>query len=284
MEMDERTKAFVAGMMEPAVPYVPFEVYAEQFKDAFQLTRRDGICEIKQHTKGETTVFGASKHRGWAQILKLVGDDPENEVVIITGAGDDFVAPIPENLVAVMAGGQKMSSKEIAANRYRLHVEGTELIHAIVDNLHVPTIGAMNGPASVMAAIPLLCDITICSDRATFTEQHFAEGLVPADGTFQAFRGLMGIKRTAYMCYQSQVIDAQKALELGLVNEVVEHEKLNARAWELAYGIMQKDRYTRRVTHSVFKRYYREWIDDLMVEFGYEGMANFLTDSNKSED
>ena len=58
---------------------------------------------------------------------------------------------------------------------------------------------------------------------------HYDIGSVPADGIHNAFQELLGIKRAAYALLTGEAIDARKALEYGLVNEVVPGEELIAR-------------------------------------------------------
>lgn len=282
--MDNATAAFMEGFKEPIVPDMSFEEYSEAFKDAFILTRKNGICEIRMHTKHGSAVFGKSKHHGWSQILKHVGADPENEVIIITGTGDEFVAQVPPGVIELSEMQSKRAPKKIRLEqdlmKCELHREGTDFIRAVVENLHVPTIGAVNGPAGTMSALALLCDVTICSDRATFMEEHFIQGLAPADGNFQVFQGLTGIKRTAYMCYTDQIIDAKTALDWGMVNEVVPHGELHDRAWALAEQFMRSDKYARYATHAIFQRYYKEFLKNFDLEFGMEAFCQFLRLSN----
>ena len=281
MEMNKDTLAFLEGMKEPVVPFTPFEEYAEKFKGGFILRRENGICEIRMHSKGDSAVFGASKHAGWSQVLKAVGEDPGNEVVIITGTGNEFVRPIPEDLLEIMAG----NTGEITVGtvdsqtlqQYELYLQGLDLIRNVITQISVPTIGVINGPAGAMSALGLLCDITIASDTATFEEAHFAQNLVPADGTFQAYEGIMGIKRSAYLCYTHQVIDAKTALDWGLVNEVLPFEETNARAWEIAEQIMKTDKFARNITHAVFREYYAKMIEQLPLQFGFEAWAVVLS-------
>lgn len=282
--MDDATAKFLEGMKEPTVPYVPFEEYSEQFKDAFVLTRKDGICEVRMHTKHESAVFGHSKHHGWSQILKLVGEDPENEVVIIAGTGENFVDPMPDGVTEIMNKGLPPSPPQYAASQFGLFTEGTELIKSVVNCIHVPTIGVVNGPAGAMSALALLCDISICSDTATFEEPHFGLGLVPADGNWQTFRGLAGVKRSAYLGYSLCCIDAETALDWGLVNEVVPFADVYKRAWELAEKLMKTDKYTRRITHNLLRRYYRKFLDNFEAEFGFEGWGNYLRNGNMQKD
>jgi len=136
----------------------------------------------------------------------------------------------------------------------------------------------MNGPG-FHSEMCLMCDITICSEDAVIFDPHFKAGCVPGDGIHCAFQELLGVKRAAYALLTGQPIDAQKALELGLVNEVVPREKLIERAKELADIIMQQARPTRRMTTQIIRRPWRQRItNDLDGGFAMQMFANLSKD------
>lgn len=275
---------FLDAAGRPTVPYVPFEEYSEKFKDAFILTRDNGVCEIRMHLDGDSAFFAAPHHNGWSQILHYVGSDPENEVVIITGTGDFFVKPVPEELIELVRSNSDHDLPSELRNQANLYREGVKLIKNIIDEIEVPTIGVLNGPAGAMSALATLCDITIASDTATLEEAHFADNLVPADGTWQAYAGLAGIKRAAYLAYTHQVIDAQTALDWGIVNEVVSHDRIHDRGWEIARELMKQSPHVRRITHTIIKEHYAKYIDKLPLEFAAEAWAIPLSTVLAEED
>ena len=69
-----------------------FEDYKEAFKDNYILERRDdGVILVQAHTVGGPIQLSVENHRSVAQIFKTVGADPENEIMIFTGSGEDFM-------------------------------------------------------------------------------------------------------------------------------------------------------------------------------------------------
>ena len=69
-----------------------FEDYKETFKDNYKLERReDGVILVQAHTNGGPIQLSVENHRSVAQVFKTVGADPENEVMIFTGTGDNFM-------------------------------------------------------------------------------------------------------------------------------------------------------------------------------------------------
>ena len=99
-------------------------------------------------------------------------------------------------------------------------------------------ISAINGPAWRHSEIPLLCDIVLAADTAQFQDSaHFLSDVVPGDGMHIVYPLLLGMNRGRYFLLTGQTLDAQKALELGLVAEVLPPDKLLARAgsWPRIY-------------------------------------------------
>ena len=91
---------------------------------------------------------------------------------------------------------------------------------------------------------------------------------------------LMGTKRAAYYAYTGQKIDGQTALQLGIVNEVQPREKLLARAWELAEMMMERPRSTRKMTHSILSR---PWKQALVEDQGFHLTHQMYAMANDEE-
>ena len=142
--------------------------------------------------------------------------------------------------------------------------DGRRNVLSLVVDLEILTIGALNGPG-FHSELCLMCDLTICSEDAIIFDPHFAGiGTVPGDGIHSCFQELLGVKRAAYALLTGQPITAEKALEYGLVNEVVPRDQLLERAKELARDIMKQTRTTRRLATQVIRRPWKKRVvDDL---------------------
>jgi enoyl-CoA hydratase len=102
-----------------------------------------------------------------------------------------------------------------------------------------PIIGAING-AAVTGGLELAlgCDFMIASERARFADTHGRVGVMPGMGITVRLPQLIGIDRARQMSLTGDFIDATRAYEWGLVTEVVPHEQLLARAYELASHVV----------------------------------------------
>ena len=257
------------------IPTPKFEEYKEVFKENYKMERsEDGVIVVRAHTNDGPIQLSVENHRSVGQMFKTVGADPENEVMIFTGTGPYFMIEMdPE--------GFKLEQEDLPYWAYEYaYKDGRINAFSLVNDLEIPTIGVMNGPG-FHSEMCLMCDITICSEDAVIFDPHFKVGSVPGDGIHCAFQELLGVKRAAYALLTGQPIDAQKALELGLVNEVVPREKLIERARELADIIMKQARTTRRLTTQIIRRPWKQRItNDLDGGFGIQMFSHLAKDKS----
>ena len=124
-------------------------------------------------TRREAACYGVISPTGdLGYAFTDIGSDPDNKVVIMTGAGEDFCAgwggPFP-----VRKGPREWDP---------VYWEGKRLLINLLD-IEVPMISAVNGPATFHAEIPALSDIVLASENAVFQDEpHFLRGSVPGDG------------------------------------------------------------------------------------------------------
>src|SRR5882762_3585128 len=69
-----------------------FDEYRDRFKEHYKMQRRpDGVIQVEAHTLGGPIQLSVQNHRSLGQMLKAVGADPENEIMILTGSGEEFM-------------------------------------------------------------------------------------------------------------------------------------------------------------------------------------------------
>ncbi|HEY5119950.1 MAG TPA: enoyl-CoA hydratase/isomerase family protein [Acidimicrobiales bacterium] len=251
--------------LQKFIPTPKFEEYREEFKDFFVLDRReDGVLLARAHTLGGPIQLSVQNHRALGQMLKVIGADPQNELLILTGTGDEFMMDSDPH-------GFELEDEDMPHWAYEYaYKDGRTNVSSLINDLEIPTIGLFNGPG-FHSEIVLMCDITLAAEDAVFFDLHFDIGSVPADGIHSALQELLGTKRAAYALLTGEAIDAKKALEYGLVNEVVPRDRLVERGYELADHIMSQPRLTRRLTTQIVRRPWKRRItDDLDGGFGIQ--------------
>lgn len=255
--------------LSPFVPTPTFEDYRERFKEHFRLERRhDGVLLAQAHTLGGSIQLSVENHRALGQLLRTVGADPANEVLILTGSGEHF-------MMAIDPDGFALEREDLHHWAYEYaYKDGRTNVSALINEIEIPTIGVLNGSGG-HAEICLMCDLTICAEDAAIFDPHFNMGSVPGDGIHSCLQELLGVKRSAYALLTGQRIDATLALELGLVNEVLQRDRLLDRAWTLADHIMKQPRVVRRLTTQIIRRpWKRRIVDDLDGGFGIQMFAH----------
>jgi enoyl-CoA hydratase/carnithine racemase len=251
--------------LQDFLPTPKFDEYQAFFKDFFELERRDdGVLLARAHTHGGPVQLSVQNHRALGQFLKTVGADPENELLILTGTGEEFMMDSDPR-------GFELEQEDVAYWAYEYaYKDGRINVGSLVNDLEIPTIGLVNG-SGFHSEILLMCDLTLCSEDARIYDLHYGISSVPGDGIHSCFEELLGVKRAAYALLTGESIDARTALEYGMVNEVVPGDQLVDRAYRIADHIMSQPRTIRRLTTQIVRRPWKKRIvDDLDGGFGIQ--------------
>jgi enoyl-CoA hydratase/carnithine racemase len=119
-------------------------------------------------------------------------------------------------------------------------MEGTKVLQRLLD-LPMPVVGVANGPAMIHSEYLLLSDIHIASDRAVYGDfPHPAFGITGGDGVQVVWEEVAGTARAKWLLWTGESIDAQTALQWGVVSVVVPHERAVERGIEIARGLAAK--------------------------------------------
>lgn len=176
-----------------------------------------------------------------AEACQRINQDDEVYVVIITGAGDSAFC---------------QGSDEPQMTGYNPA--------AAIASIDRPVIAAINGDALGQGLeLAVACDIRLASNRAVFGLPGIEKGLVPTDGGTQRLPRIVGKAKALELVLTAQTIDAEEALEIGLVNKIVAPEELGAHARAMAQTIAAKG--------PIAIRYTKEAVDkglDLTLEQG----------------
>jgi len=113
--------------------------------------------------------------------------------------------------------------------------KNNEMMFNIILDANKPVIAAVNGPGiGGGTTLPALCDMTVASERATFYTPFSKLGVSPEGCSSVHFERILGPEGAKRMLEECSKLNAGEALALGLVNEVVDHQRLQERAQEIA--------------------------------------------------
>jgi enoyl-CoA hydratase/carnithine racemase len=203
--------------------------------------------------------------------LDSAANDPNVRCAILTGAGKAF-----------HAGGDVKAMKERSgmfaggpAELRERYIRGIQAIPRRIAEFSKPLIAAINGPA-IGAGLDLacMCDLRIAAAGAQLGSTFVKVGLVPGDGGAFFLARTIGFPRALEMMLTGRVLDADEALRIGLVHEVVPADQLLEKTKEKALAIAALPATAVQMTKRAA---YRSWQCDqataLELAATYQGIA-----------
>ena len=197
---------------------------------------QDNIATITLDRPDRLNAITGRMLASFSQALKDASADPAVRVIIITGAGRGFCAGL--DLKDQMSGqglGSNNGGGDLSIQPFDLPNSPPIVLH----QTDKPVICAMNGPAAGYGMdLALGCDIRIASTQAKLAAVFTKRGVLPESGGSWLLPRLLGWAKASEVAFRGQILGAEEALEIGLVNQVVEHDQLmpaaNAMAAEIA--------------------------------------------------
>ena len=196
------------------------------------LLERDGAIAIL--TLNRPDKLNALNEALLGELLDAVAEldrDASVRAAVLTGAGQKAFAAGAD--IGAMSRLSTMGAKAFA--------ELGQAVGARIEEAHFPVIGAVNGFAlGGGCEIALACDFLYASDTARFGQPEVSLGIVPGFGGTQRLARRVGIARAREMCMSGDMIGADEALRIGLVNAVVPQAELMGRARTAATKIASR--------------------------------------------
>jgi enoyl-CoA hydratase len=195
--------------------------------ETLRLSTEDGVATVTIHRPEKRNALNAQVRRELVDALDALAEDPDVRVVILTGAGDR----------AFVAGADIGEFAERSPLEQRAAMEGRRVFEVLADHPK-PTIAAINGYAlGGGCELALACDLRIAARSARLGQPEVALGLLPGGGGTQRLPRLVGLGRALRMILTGDLLDAEEAARIGLVDEVVDDDALAGRARAVANRI-----------------------------------------------
>jgi enoyl-CoA hydratase/carnithine racemase len=225
---------------------------------SLKLTRdAHGVLVVEFHSNGGPFIFTAQDHKEFVDAFYRIAQDRANKIVILTGAGREFIPDIDFASFGNVADPGVWS---------QIHDEGVQILENLA-NIRVPVIAAIEGRVYVHSEYALLANVIVAGRSAKFHDiAHFAGGIVPGDGIFTTWSYRAGAGRAEAFLLNPQPLSSQTAYEWGVVTEIVDDGKALARARELTSVYLKAPEVTRRNTRVHFIQPLKERI---VREVGY---------------
>lgn len=226
---------------------------------------------ILYEQKGQYAIITINRERALNALNSTVLDELDKTLdsvdldtvrcLILTGAGQkSFVAgaDIGEMSTLTKAEGEAFGKK------------GNDVFRKL-ETFPIPVIAAINGFAlGGGCEISMSCDIRICSENAVFGQPEVGLGIIPGFGGTQRMARIIGTGPAMELIYTADTIDANRALEIGMVNHVVPADQLMDEAMKLAEKICKNAQKAIRASKLAIRR----GMDcDISTAVSYEALA-----------
>ncbi|WP_322012423.1 crotonase/enoyl-CoA hydratase family protein [Paraburkholderia sp. J12] len=240
--------------------------------DFLSYEQRDHIVTLTMNdARRRNPLTGNTAVDEFLNAIARIQADASVRAVILTGADPAFSAG---GDIRVM---QEQAAPEVAPARIREDYRGgIQRLPLALFNLEVPVIAAVNGPA-IGAGLDLacMCDLRIASEKARFAESFVKLGIIPGDGGAWLLPKVIGLARAAELTFTADLIDADRALEWGLVSRVVPHEQLMDTARGLAARIAVHPPQAMRMTKKLMREGMHTRLDTLLeMSAAFQALAH----------
>lgn len=208
----------------------------------------DGIARIILNRPERMNAFTFEMIDAWREALEECRRNDDIKVIVLTGEGKAFCSG---GDIVEMGDRLDQTPEQRKAELF----ERIERIPLALEDLDKPVIAAVNGAATGAGMdMALMCDIRYAGKSARFAETYVNVGLVPGAGGAHFLPRLVGTAKALELFWTGDFVKADEALELGLVNRVMEDEDLMDEVMKIAARIAKAPPLTvRMIKRAVYQ-------------------------------
>lgn len=237
--------------------------------------RHGRVLEVTLNRPDKLNATDAVMHEELARVFVDCSNDPDSDVIILTGAGRAFSAGGDIGWMQHMIDDPSAFEKTAR--------EGKQIVLSLLD-CEKPVIAKLNGHATGLGAtIALLCDVIFAAETAKIGDPHVSVGFVAGDGGALIWPQLIGYAKAREFLLTGDLLTAAEAERLGLINRVVAREELDAAvkafADKLAAGATKAIRWTKMSVNIPL----RQLAESMMnATLAYEALSNMTRDHQEA--
>lgn len=229
----------------------------------------DHIATITLNQPEAMNAVDGRMHTELSRIFTLVENDPDVDLMILTGAGRGFCA-----------GGDLVWMQESVDEHEKFEQvirESKQIIFSMLD-CEKPILAKVNGHAiGLGATLALFCDVIFAAETAKIGDPHVRAALVAGDGGAVIWPQLIGYARAKELLMTGELLTAAEAQRIGLINRVVAPEQLDAAVDEFARklnaGALKAIRWT-KVSINIGLKQLAHSIMDASLSYEYQSNAS----------
>ncbi|MHA1208188.1 MAG: enoyl-CoA hydratase/isomerase family protein [Candidatus Freyarchaeota archaeon] len=194
--------------------------------------KHDGISKITLNRLKALNALTIETFEKLREYFIKAREDDEVKILVLTGAGRAFSAGLDFSLL----GSTLLEN----LSKLRPFIRMIQETINMLESMEKPSIAAINGIAlGGGTELALACDIRIASEDATFGLPEVCYGIIPDLGGAQRLPRVVGLGRAKELILTGDIIDAQEAWRIGLVNKVVPKDELDNAVKKMANKIME---------------------------------------------
>lgn len=231
------------------------------------LSREGRVLTVTMNRPELLNAVSHEMHEEFGRVFEEAADDPDSDVIVLTGAGRAFSAGgDTEWLGKQMRGDRAPFVRELRVIR--------RIVHSVLD-CPKPIIAKVNGDAfGFGASIALVCDVIFAADHARFADPHVRLGLAAGDGGAFIWPQLIGYAKAKHYLLTGDAIAAPEAEAMNLITFCVPAGELDERvakyARKLARGAQSAIRYTKMATNAPLRQLFATAFE---IGAAYEGLT-----------
>ncbi|MDF1670067.1 MAG: enoyl-CoA hydratase-related protein [Roseovarius sp.] len=235
--------------------------------DALVFQTDGPIATIRLNRPEKRNAFTVEMIDEWVEALTTCRDDDRIKAIVLTGTGDR----------AFCSGGDVGRMRDpkdaTAVGRKSKLFDHIHHIPLLLEGIDKPYLVAVNGAATGAGMdMALMGDIRFAAQSARFGETYIKVGLVPGDGGAYYLPRLVGIPKALELLWTGDLIDADEALRLGIINRVYPDKDLMSATYEfaerLANGPSLAIRMTKRAVYQSERQDLRSALDLISSHMG----------------
>jgi enoyl-CoA hydratase len=239
-------------------------------------SRNGRVLTLTMNRPEKLNAIDAEMHRELASVFYDAADDPDSDIIVLTGAGRAFSSGGDLVWMQDMIDDPRLFDQVTAK-------EAKRIVFSIIE-CEKPIIAKLNGHATGLGAtIALFCDVIFASDKAKIGDPHVSVGFTAGDGGAVIWPQLIGYARAKEFLMTGELIVAAEAAKMGLINYAVPQEELDedvdSFAAKLAGGALQAIRTTKMSVNIGLAQLAHSIMD---ASLGYEALSNRTADHQEA--
>lgn len=243
--------------------------------NTLDVTREGDVLRVAIDRPDRANAINGEAHEEFTYVFKDAHRS-DAKAIVLTGNGDSFCAGADFDYLEE----QHARGMPEAFEMYRQDVT---LIRDML-NTHKPIIGRLNGPAAGLGAtIMLFSDIIVASERAKIGDTHVNAGLVAGDGCTVIMPHLIGMNKAKELLMTGELVDAEEAADLGLVNYAVPHDELDDKVDEILDKLLSGPQTAIGYTKLALNQWLQGSVDDYLLEsLAFEALSQRHADHTEA--